>query len=275
MKRVFLLILLAFVSCSRTTALQREAESRISEGEYEAALDSYRKLLSIRPDSVTGRHGYAMLLSLRRVSAFSALNILEKLYNETPEASLRDDLADLYIDMGFFGKAESLLSPEHLSVEEFFHPRNLLLRQSLSCLKSPDKSRTERLSSGQKSDSRSYMVLRCMSLADRSGTYRNPEERAAAYLEILNGITDPVYRCRSLRIMPASLDGIVLYSLADLEDCRKNHKDDFIIQREFPVIPEGTEPAEPRVIFSDELRTAPYEGKLPEFPEEKPAEDNL
>jgi hypothetical protein len=67
--------------------------------------------------------------------------------------------------------------------------------------------------------------------------------------------------------MPESVKDIDLFNPEDLTACRKNYPANLFLQRERPVISEDVLYSKPRVIYSDDLRTAPYEGKLPAVPD--------
>jgi len=276
-----IILTLLLFSCSRTALLEREASEFLKAGQYEGALDRYQRIIDINPDSIEGRRGLGMILSSRRISVFSGLEILEKLLADHPVAETRNDLVELYIDMELYSKADMLLSPEKLSLEEFFDFDNTIFRQGLACLKNPGDAALNTLLKAKDSDQKNIMLIRCLRAREFSiklqkiKPAKSDQERAAFFLDVLHSIKSDEKKCEAVTMLPDSVNDISLLNQTAKEECRKKYLSNLFLHRQRPVIAEDVRFIQPEVIFSDETRTAPYEGSLPAFPEETPAPASL
>lgn len=176
--QVLILILASILSfsCDRSGKLVEEAKQRIASGHYEIALNRLLVAIQKDPSDEEAHLVLGKVLSLRRVSIYHGIRMMEEAFRETKSMSLRKEILIAYLDLGDLDRAKDLIAPDRFTIEEFFSDEVVLLRTTLSCLSRPDEKRIQAIKELPRSPQRDYFLGRCIFERFRQSESNNRNE---------------------------------------------------------------------------------------------------
>ena len=197
MKRIAKILLLCGLllpACDRSKLRIDRAYAKLEKGYFDAALYDFHELYKESPRDPRVLSSLGLLLSLKRVSLLSAIDLLKTSLKIKADAEVRRQLAMIYALMGETKRIIELTRSEQLDVEEAFTPSLLQLHGMASCLEKPSLRKLERLKTApRQKDSPFYLFLCELAL-------RKKEKDSIALLKSYYLIKDPRMRCEALSL---------------------------------------------------------------------------
>ena len=185
---------IAFFACDQSKVRIDEAYRNLEKANFDAALYSFHKLYKEKPQNPRVLAGLGILLSLKHISIFAAIDILKTSLKIKADAEVRRQLAMIYIAMGQTKRIMDLTRSDNLSVEEAFTPSLIQLHRAASCLEKPSSAKLKRLETApQQEDSPFYYFLCELSLK------KKPKD-SIALLKSYYAIQNHKMRCEALSL---------------------------------------------------------------------------
>ena len=185
---------LALCACGRSKARIDEAYANLESGNFDAAFYSFHELYKKKPQNPRILAGMGLILSRKRTSLFTALDLLKTSLKIEANAEVRRQLAMIYVAMGESKRILDLTRSENLSVEEAFTPSLQQLHTMASCLEQASLRKLNKLKDApQQEDSPFYSFLCEISLKQR-------EEDSITLLKSYYAISNPKIRCEALSL---------------------------------------------------------------------------
>ena len=181
-------------ACDRSGSHIDEAYANMGKANFDAALHSFHKLYKKKPQDPRVLAGLGLLLSLKRISIFTAIDLLKASLKIKPNAETRRQLAIIYIAMGQTKRITELSHSDNLNVEEAFAPSLLQLHTMASCLDKPSSKKLKKLkTASQQEDSPFYYFLCELS-------YKKKTKDDINLLKSYYAIQNPKMRCEALSL---------------------------------------------------------------------------
>ncbi|MCE9599733.1 MAG: hypothetical protein K8S54_17370 [Spirochaetia bacterium] len=232
--------LLLLVSCGPTARI-REGEAFLRQNKFDAALLSFQQAYLDSPENPAAQAALGRMLTLRRISFHAGLDLLKSSYDKKQTAALRRELTLLHMDAGDLSKAEMLLHPDHMTLEEYMTDPAALERAAVGCMVKQNEAGFYQLKSraNDVENAREVFLIRCL----LSPGWRRSKEQDAR--EIYATITQEKAKCDIAVLFPAIANVTV-------ELCRQKFPGDISLQREKIT---GMEVAQgkTRKLFEDDL----------------------
>ena len=233
--RKFTLIIAAIpiiflLNCSRKNEQIKLGFDYLEKGNFDAALEGFQKLYREYPEDADVRKGLGYVLSLRKISIASSINLLEEYLRNKKDPEARKELFKLYLDTGMLDQADRLYASDRITVEEFLSRETAIYRGAIACLNEPGKRTVTVLKKIPPSPLRDYYIARCM-LKD---SYK--PDPAAEIKEITDSLSDTELRCELESLMTEKhiLDDIRHRVI--MRECRLKFPGSLTIWREKPIV---------------------------------------
>ena len=182
------------LACDKTELRIDEAYADLERAHFDAALYSFHRLYKDKPQNPRVLAGLGLLLSLKRISLFAAVDLLRASLKIKPNAEVRRQLAMIYIAMGQTKRIAELTRSDNLSVEEAFTPSLIQLHTAASCLDKASSAKLKKLeTSPQQEDSSFYYFLCELAL-------KKKEKESIDLLKSYYAIQNPKMRCEALSL---------------------------------------------------------------------------
>ncbi|MBX7056888.1 MAG: tetratricopeptide repeat protein [Leptospirales bacterium] len=224
-----LFFLALLLSCDESRALADAGRERLMRGDYDTALEIYEEAYRARPNNPRALAGLGELLSLRRISLFSGLELMQESLSIEPDAALRERLALIYAAMERFDLARALVDPSKMSVQEVYSEPVQLLHAGLDCLKSPGPIALRRLQARPRSPRRDYFLALCQL---KLATPQNKDEAMKALLSI----GDAEIACETAALWNVEYEPEPGWLRRANSECQRRFKGNLALFRERPPI---------------------------------------
>ena len=145
----FLLIFFLLNNCNKNKIPISTAINAIENKDYDKALKYFQKILPDEEENPVVLYNLGMLLSLKKVSIYMAIDLLKKALKINPNDETRKQLAYIYINMGQLENLEKMLKPENLKIDEAYNTQINQLRNLTECLQKPTPQKLKKLSEPQ------------------------------------------------------------------------------------------------------------------------------
>ncbi len=214
--------------------------------EYDIALKNFQKVFPKEKNNPIVLYNLGMLLSLKRITIFTAIDLLKTALKINPENETRKQLAYIYISLDQAEKIEKMLRPENLKINEAFNLQINHLRQLSDCLVKPLPNKLKKLSEGKNLESPEGRLYAFLCEVKLSKTPRDNEKVLQSFIRIENEET----QCEGLVLWEMLSKDVPL----DLKEKRKTScvvkfSKNFILNRENLLSSTGLEESETAKIF--------------------------
>ena len=135
-KIICLCLVIVLFSCSQKTIEIRNAYKLMEDGLFYTALNSFHRLERKNPNNSRIIAGMGMLLSLKRISIFSAIDLLQTSLEKRSNSRVRRQLVIIYILLGQVERIMDITQLENV-YEKTFTPSILQLHIATDCITSP------------------------------------------------------------------------------------------------------------------------------------------
>lgn len=130
----FIAVLLFAVACGPSSRIQ-EGDVLLAQNKFDAALLSYQRAYLGSPDHPLAKVALGRMLTLRRVSFYAGMDLMKAAYDQKPTASLRRELVLLHTEAGDIERAEGILHPDHMALDEYMTESAGIERAFVTCIR--------------------------------------------------------------------------------------------------------------------------------------------
>lgn len=232
LKFFFAASLFFFFSCSERSARVEAGLEDMDSGDYDAAMLEFQIACMQSPGSPDCQAGMGFLLSLKKITVYSAVDLLEQSIARRPDEKVRRELAMLYLDLGMNDRAKTLTGAENMSVEQFFSRPMVDLRSGINCLVAPQQRYLDTLLKQPQTAQRDYYLSRCYALLGTGFV-----DKAKLYFKSVNAGD---LRCELIALHPDLLKTELPDVALALTKCRSDFPGDLVLNRERPMKAEQT-----------------------------------
>lgn len=213
-------IVLLTANCGPTARI-REGEAFLQQNKFDAALLSFQQAYLDSPENPAAQAALGRILTLRRISFHAGLDLLKSSYDKKQTAALRRELTLLHLDAGDLAKAESILHPDHVTLEEYMTDAAALERAAVACVAKQNENVFYLLKNrpADTENAREVFLIRCLLTP---GWRRSKEQDAK---EIFATITQEKARCEVAVLFPSIANVTV-------ESCHQKFPGDIALHRE-------------------------------------------
>ena len=223
---VIFLIVTFFVSCSGRKQRVALGFSLIKEGKFDTALQVFQREYQKDSKDPELLAGFGYVLSLRRASIISSMDMLERSLSVRPDSDVRRELIILYMDAGLYEQAKRLIAPDRLPLERFFVHEISVYRTGINCMEEPGWKNLKAMQQLKESAIRNYFMVRCMY---QEAFKPDPSE---SLKEILDNFPDDKLRCDLESMMPEKLIRDVIRHDVIMKECREKFPGSLALNRE-------------------------------------------
>ncbi len=129
------LLLFVLVAACGPGGRIHEGDDLLAQNKFDAALLAYQRAYLGSPDHPRAKEALGRMLTLRRVSFYAGLDLMKSAYDQKPSPALRRDLVLLHTEAGDLERAESLLHPDHMALDEYMTEAASVERAFVTCMR--------------------------------------------------------------------------------------------------------------------------------------------
>jgi hypothetical protein len=218
-------VVLAVSHCGPSGKIE-QAQAQMDRGNFDGALEILQREYANDPDNPDLVAGLGLVLSVRKGARIASIGLLNRSLKQRRNRSIYRELFLLYIDSGMIDDAKKMISPEYLTVDDFFRSEISVMRKAMACFEKPDRNRVREITDEERSGLRDYLAVRCM----LAPGYVNLN-RGDLYA-VLNGMEDDAKKCESLILLPEKYVVDPFDHDLSVKECRKKYPGSLLMNRE-------------------------------------------